>query len=245
MRIWVIVLTLVLGATLAHAERPMMFVYFENYAPYSWQENNQMRGILIDVVNEAVHKRMGVPVAQQGYPWARAQLLVEKGAADAFVTVPTPERKAYAQFGQEPVLRTDFKIFAKAGGSRTRELEKVSSIPELKPFKLTDYLGNGWSKENLKGLNVHWLAAMDYIFPYLYEERADATVQVASVCRYNIKKTGYQNRIVELPNVLSSAPFSLGIGRNSTYSHILPQVDQTIRQMRGDGTLQQIYDKYK
>ncbi|MBF0477565.1 MAG: hypothetical protein HQK59_17425 [Deltaproteobacteria bacterium] len=67
----------------------------------------------------------------------------------------------------------------------------------------------------------------------------------ADVCRYNIKKTGYQNRIVELPNVLSSAPFSLGTGRNSTYSHILPQVDQTIRQMRGDGTLHQIYDKYK
>ncbi len=63
--------------------------------------------------------------------------------------------------------------------------------------------------------------------------------------RYNIKKLGYQDRIIELPNIIDSAPFRFCIGKKSTYVNILSKFDETIKEMKKDGKLQKIYDNYK
>ncbi|MCP4023872.1 MAG: transporter substrate-binding domain-containing protein, partial [Desulfobacteraceae bacterium] len=103
MRKIVILIAIVLFCTPAFAQKPIKIVYFENFAPFSWKENNQMHGILIDVLTEAIQERIKIGLLHEGYPWARAQSMVRTGKADAFVTVPTPERRAYTEISSEPV----------------------------------------------------------------------------------------------------------------------------------------------
>ena len=94
-------------------------------------------------------------------------------------------------------------------------------------------------------MNVSWSPKLDYVLAMLINGRFDIFVDTSQVVRFNIKKLNYQDQIVELPNIVDSAPFSLCIGKESPYVNILPEFDKTLKDMKKDGILQKIYDKYK
>lgn len=78
----------------AVAVSSLNMVYFDDFAPYSWRdEEGKMRGLMVDVMDR-VGLELGVQVHHEGYPWLRAQKLVRAGQADGFVTVPTRARRA-------------------------------------------------------------------------------------------------------------------------------------------------------
>lgn len=67
----------------------LKLVYFDDFAPYSWRdEQGRMRGLMIDVMDR-VAAQMGLRVRHEGYPWQRAQKLVRMAQADGFVTIAT------------------------------------------------------------------------------------------------------------------------------------------------------------
>lgn len=172
-----------------HAKEPMLFVYYHDYAPFGWNEDGKMRGIYIDIVNEAFTNRMGIPAEHKGFPWKRAQNMVKDGKADGYCTVVTPERLKFSCAVEEPIIEVNFKIFAPADAPRLAQLRKVKSIPELKGFKLTDYSGSGWAEKNLSGLDIHWLRTNEQIWKFLINGRAEATVKNEWTTRHSLKKT--------------------------------------------------------
>ena len=241
----ILFLVFLLFAVPLYAQDTMRLVYFENFPPYSWREDDQMQGILIDVVNEAVQVRMGIPVSHEGYPWARAQRMVRSGEADAFVTIPTKERKEYTQVSSEPVIVTELTLFTNKNHERMDEFKNIKTISDLKPFSLVDYIGNGWAHENLAGFNVDWSPHMDNVLHKLANHRGDIFVEISQVTHYAIKQLGLEDIIVEIPTVLDSATFNLCIGNNSPFVNIIPKFDEVISAMRNEGKLQEIYDKYR
>jgi len=224
----------------------MKIVYFDNYPPFSWKDANKMNGILIDVLNEAIEKRMKIPISHKGYPWARAQKLVKHGLADAFVTVPTPARKEYTLISNETVILATFNLFVKVGNPIIEELKKVKEISELKKYNVGSYIGSGWFKKNFidKGIPGDLAPSLDMVLNKLINERIDVFIDTSQVIRFRIKKLGYKKEIVELPNVLDSATFNLCIGKKSFYTNILSEFDKTLIKMKSDGSLKKIYDKY-
>lgn len=241
--VWLFIV--ILSALPSFAEEPMKMVYFDNYAPFSWLEQNEMKGILVDVVTEALQNRMGIPLEHKGYPWARAQSLVKENKADAFVTVPTEERRSYTEISSEPALLVTTVMFAKKGSPKIEALSRVKTIPDLKDFTIGNYMGNGWGKKALEGLNVEWIPTVDQTLAMLIKGRFDVFIDVSPVVNFNLKRLGYQDQIVELPPVLEAITFNLCIGKTSAYVDLLPKFDETLRAMRDDGTLQKIYDNYK
>ena len=124
----------------AFAQGTMKIVYANNIPPFFWESDGQMHGILTDVLTESIQTRMGIPVTHRGYPWARAQKMVKDGDADAFATVPTPERRTYAEVSGEPVVVATFTLFVKAGSPKTEDLKNVRKTSDLKGFKIGHYL---------------------------------------------------------------------------------------------------------
>ncbi len=240
------VLILISGLSVnGFAAEPIKIVYFKDYPPLSWQQNNKMQGILIDIMNEALKKRMHIDISHQGRLWEEAQLMVKNGQADAFVTVPTPERRAYTRISRESVINSSIKIFTGRNNPRIEDLAKVHSYSELKPFKLVDYRGNGRAAAALKGLDVDWLATMDEIPEYLIKGKADAWTQNIFVAEFFLRSIGDRDKIIELPNVLAGESFNLCVGKNSAFVRILDLFDQTIKDMKKDGTLEKICTAYR
>jgi len=233
----------------ASAKEKIRFVYFDDYPPFGWEENGTMRGIYIDIVNEVFKNRLKIPVEHKGFPWRRAQILVFDGAADGFCTVITPERLKFTDATQHSIIEADFKVFVPRNSSKLERLKQVSSILELRDFKLVDYAGSGWANENLvdAGLEVHWLERNEQIWKFLLLGRADATVKNEWTTRYSLKKQGYQEQFLELPHPMTPEPisFHIFIGKKSFFLPILKQADASLKQMKEDGTLQHIYEQYK
>ncbi len=238
-----LLLFFLLFPTLAIAAEPMSFVYYDSYRPRSWNDNGIMRGILIDIIDEAVGKRLGIPVVHTGYPWKRAQLKVQEGTADAFVTMPTKERLVYTVVGDEPVIEFALRIVTRKDHPKAGEMELITSVSELKGYRVADYLGNGWAKRNLKGVDVVWLPEIDKLFPFLANKRADIIV-ASQRTLYEMKRQGYDSQLKILPHKLSSVSFHLCVGKKSPYKEKMKDFDLIIKEMHEDGTIERIEEFY-
>lgn len=227
-------------------KRVFNVVYFFDYQPFSWiDKDNNMKGILVETLEESLRKKMGFLVVHKGYPWARAQNYVKVGTADAFVTVPTPERKKYTLISKKPVLVATFTLFVNKNHKEIKSLKKVKSIKELKKFKLIHYLGSGWAKKNLKGMNVAWESSLKYTLKMLSINDKVVFVDTSQVIRYNIKKYKYTDKIIEVKNILDTTSFNLCVSKKSKHKNILNKFDKVIKQMKKDGALNKIYNKYR
>ena len=245
-----IVLVGIFGLTtlsvIAQEGQVMQLVYFNDYAPFSWEnEQKQMQGILIDVLTEALQNRMKISVSHTGYPWKRAQHLVQQGEADAFCTVPTEERLAYTEVSHEPVIVSTFTVFVRTDHPQLDQIKKIKTLADLKEYTLGHFLGAGWAQQNLEGMNVKWVSDLEAVLRNLAKGRFDLHPKASQVVRFTIKQLGLKQQITEIPVVLDSQPFSLCIGKSSPFVNILPKFDQTLQEMKADGTLQQIYEQYE
>lgn len=242
-----IILIIILFSGISSAQDTMKIVYFNNFPPFSWEDNQNrlMKGILIDVLNEAIQNHMGIRLSHKGYPWLRAQKMVESGQADAFVTIATLQRRKYTEISREAVLTRQATLFAQKGHDKMEEFRKIETLSDLKGFKLLDYIGNGWAEKNLSGFKRDMSSTLDSVFKKLAHGRGELTVQNSQVSNYTIKELGLTDKIVEIQTVLASDTFHLCIGKKSPYVNILADFDETIRKMQKSGILQTIYDQYK
>lgn len=227
------------------AQKPFKLVYFDNYPPFSWLENNQMKGMLIDLTTAVIEKEMGIPTQHEGYPWGRAQKMVANKQADAFVTIPTPERRKYTLVSDRPVIMTTATVFVSAKNRRMLELQRIRNFRDLADFTNVQYIGNGWAKENYGQLEIKWVPTMDKALHLIYRNRYDIFTDTSSVVRYNIKRLGYEKGIVELPVTLRKEGFYLCISKTSPHASILPEYNKAFQKLENSGALNKIITQYK
>src|SRR5690606_32950202 len=93
-------------------DRPLRIAYNDTWSPYSYEgKDGKAYGILVDVLEEALVRRMGLQVEHHSYPWNRVQRHVERGVQDAFITVPTPERLIYSASSKEVAFVVEMRAF--------------------------------------------------------------------------------------------------------------------------------------
>lgn len=238
-------LFLMMACPPARAADTIRIVYFNDFPPYSWAENGRMRGILVDVLQEALGGRMGLWVKHEGYPWQRAQEMVRNGLADAFTTVVTPQRLEYSKAGKATVVNVTFTLFTGRSNPRLSELMAAKSLEELKGFRFGAYLGSGWSQKNLTDHDVTWVSGMGNVLRMLTQNRVDAFIDVSRAVEFEIRKLGLQDQIEQSPHVYDSSEFKLFIGDRSSLGGILPAFDKVMDEMARDGSLERILAAYR
>lgn len=226
--------------------RTIQLVYFHNYPPFSWDSGDGMQGILIDLLTEVLEKRMGIQTSHTGYPWKRAQLQVKIGLADAFCTVPTPERESYTLISKEPTMLATFTPFIQRYTKRRADLQAIKNLNDLQNFRVGLYLGSGWAKKNLKdrGLDLVETSTLDSTLAMLAADRIDLVIDTSQVLRYRVRELGMQSMLEELPQVLDQAPFSLCIGQNSDFAKIMPAFEEEMRKLRSESRYDAIMGNY-
>ncbi len=244
-KFWVVLILLAIASPVL-ADDVMKFAYATTSKPFAWDEGGKMKGILIDIADEVIQRRMGIPISHQGHPWKRSQHLVQIGKADALIT-NGPMRKAWAHHSREVVIALQHMLYVKVGGPKFDGLKKVRNLDDLKPFTMVDHLGSAWAQKHLagRGIDVHWVADHDTMFRLVAKGRVDAVAYTDFISRYHIKNLGLQDQLVELPLQVKAVSFHIVIGKQSPFVKLLPQIDATIRQMKLDGALQRIYDNYR
>jgi len=157
-----------------------------------------------------------------------------------------PLREEWAEYNKEPVLTHEMKLYVKTGGAKLEQLKKVKTIEDLRPFSLIDHRGSGWAKKNLvdKNFDVYMITDQKVMYNLLVKGRWDANINCSHVARYIIQSIGLQDQITELDVFFEKLPFHLVVGKKSPFIKIIPKFDQIIKQMKEDGSLEKIFNKY-
>jgi polar amino acid transport system substrate-binding protein len=222
----------------------MKIVYYDSFPPYSWHDGDGiMKGLLVDI-SDAVLSEMGINVEHRGYPWGRAQNLVQNNKADAFITIATFDRKKYTYTSKEPVINGPITIFTSIKNPRLDEIKNIEEINDLKNFKILDYIGNGWGNSNLKDFDRSLVPNLSNALQMISAGRGDIVATDNMVAYYLMRHLELESQLIEIPILLDEVSFSLCIGKNSEYSNILDDFDKHMKKFRDSGKMNEIIELY-
>jgi polar amino acid transport system substrate-binding protein len=230
---------------------PFRIAVSDNYPPFYVVEEGRVGGISVDILRYVVEKQMGIPIAFEAFPWARAQMMVQKNGFDALCTIATPNRLTYTVASVEPVLINNYHLFAHKDNRLLPELRKVTSIKELRELHLTalSYLGSGWSSEHLIDIKLTLAGSFENVMQMLLARRADIMIDG----EYNVqnwlsshKAKGNLNSedIVMLPHVYDATKFDLLVSKKSGYVGMLPEFNIAMKTFRKTAGYRKIFENY-
>lgn len=232
------------------AQATVFHISHDDYKPFHWYDEEEQitKGIFVDICEEILRKRLGYDVVYHQYPWTRAQNMVETGREDAYISTPTPERLKYIVAGQVSLALMKKVIFTNKDNPQFEKINKIKTIEELRPYRILEYFGCGWSALRLvqeHQLSVEYATVIDQVLEKLALGRGDIVIEDPRIIHYNLKLLGLTGKVVETAGVLEETEFKLCISRKSPFVALLPEIDRLLIEIEKDGTLQKIFDKWK
>lgn len=232
-------------ATGATAETTVRFAHYEAYPPITFGSGEAVQGILVDSIKAIFEKVDGVSPEFHGYPWARAQKLVERGQLDAFCTVATAKRQEYAVFGKEKVWGPERVAFYSSGNPRAGEIQEIAAMEDFGKFEIVDYLGNGWGESNLRDYSVYKVDNLANVFQLVNSNRSDIHVSPYAIGKHQLNELGFDLPVVELPFLENSSRFVIGIRKDFPGAEdLVAKLDKAIRELTAENRFEQIRDEW-
>lgn len=244
-----VLLALCLAVPAVAGPGPVRVAYPE-FPPFHWRDpQGRMQGFFYEIIREALERRLGLSTVWTAQPWARCQASVGDGSADVILTVPTPERAAYALASDEPFYVKRLNVFARANHPRLEEIRGLASLEDIRRAGLTvvTYNENGWSKAHVEplGIRVFTANSLQSVWRMLAEQRGDLVIEWPPAAWPDIRALKLEGEIVQTGAVMGDMSFHLLVGRRSPHADILPGFDRAVRAMRGDGTMDRILKDWR
>lgn len=226
--------------------------YWQGAEPINWVENGVPKGIEVEIV-QYVMDQLGIEVEHKFLPWARVQQYVKEGKIDGMITTPNNGRFEYAVFGKEVAMPNYWNIFVRKDNYEMIEkIKKFDSLEDMKPYKLVDFIGNGWSMAFMKkedGYNINRVSGYQQLPRLLAKGRCDFLINSSNWIRWWAKKQGLLDQFeeihLELP--LTEFEFTMMISRKSPWldKGIIKAMDEELKKMKASGEWHKILKKYE
>ena len=235
-----------LGARSSRAD-DLKVVYYNAFAPASFEnEAHAIVGILPDMMTEILGRRLNLPLAMQGMPWARAQASVQDGSADVFCTLPTPARLDYAVFTKHPAITLKIELFYAVDNPKRQQIETIRTVEQLQGFRQGDYVGNGFAESTFKDMPIDWTPTLESVFRKIELGRIDMFVGTDIVARHLVKQLRLGEKIRSIPvDIGAPTPFCIGVRKSHPEAaSLIERADAAIEAADKDGTLSGIIARY-
>ncbi|MEV0948158.1 amino acid ABC transporter substrate-binding protein [Rhodococcus sp. NPDC049939] len=206
------------------------------YTPFSYQgADGQLTGYDVDVAR-AVGDKLGVSVEFTQSPWDSLFAGLEAGRYDLVANQVTvnPER------AERYDLSTPYTVSEGVIVTRADDTS-ISSIADLDGKTTAQSATSNWAQvARNAGANVESVEGFVQAITLLKDGRVDATVNDNLAVGEYEKQTGDTGvRVVADTGDTSEQAFAASKG-----SGLIPDVDQALEELRADGTLAQISEKY-
>ncbi|MCP5269249.1 MAG: transporter substrate-binding domain-containing protein [Zoogloeaceae bacterium] len=236
-------------AAAADRSRQLIISYNEDYAPYSFVEDGRVKGILPDILEGLLAGFPNLKISREAYPWRRVQQLVQLGDNDAICTFASLDRQTYALFNKIPVVTLRPTLFFSASNPERAVIEKITTVEQLKAFRLIDQQGNQWAEQTLSNYpNVLWASGHDNIFRMVLSGRGDIHVSLSPiVTRWRLKKLGITEGVISRPApfVAAQVPFHLGIRKgHPRAADILAALDHQLEKPEQQSMIEKTIARY-
>lgn len=205
-------------------------------------------GLFVDIVNEIFVNRLKQRVAFKQYPWKRGQQMVEGGAADMLLTIPTEQRKDYAIATDRPVFELFMHLYTYKNHPKLNQIKKINSASEIAKLGLVPVSnrGNSWHKENIDvyGVSTNYVKEDENIAKFLAAKRADLMIEPLITMNHQLKQLGLDTEVEATDVKFGPLNFHILIGKKSEYVKLMPQINSALQDIINDGTLDKLTEKY-
>jgi len=222
-----------------------IIIVSSNWAPYEFEEDGQIKGIGIDIAEEAFN-RMGYEVIKKNIPFSRAIEMLEKGDVDMITNVKnTVERQNIGVFSNEPILITYTSIFVKSDS----DIKFTGDVEDLRNYKIgivRDYTYGSEVDNAIKSnlLNVEKADEYRQNIDKVLDNRLDAIIENRLVVLNALKASGNQGRLKELTIPSGETPVYGWFSKKKSTEQLINEFDKKILEIKQDGTFEKIYKEY-
>ncbi|MBC7715003.1 MAG: transporter substrate-binding domain-containing protein [Rhizobacter sp.] len=176
-----------LNAFGAHANPSELHIVTFDIAPFSYFENNELKGYNIDILKQ-LEKSSGLKFNYEVLPYERLKLFLKRGTPDLLINLRAlclKNSKAYEV--QEKLYETVPAIFVKKGTQPTRGNIRVGRL--LGTCGLV-------SKKYLKNANIVDLPSLDQAVEMLVDKKIDSICGLGPVVNYSLQKRKFSEPMV-------------------------------------------------
>lgn len=209
--------------------------------PMSWEQDGRPQGVCVDMARRAFAAAGWTLEVESVGPWARCQVLVERGTVDTMVCgFDTPRRREYAVVVEPALASNEAALFVR----RDSPL-RFESWADLADLRIG--VGHGVSL----GVEVdQQLARYAKVDNALSEElnlrklllgRLDAVATAREAGVQLLRARGCEQQVRVLPRGLGAAPLYLQISRRSPAVAIVPQLREFLQRPGYAAELNQLH----
>ena len=156
-----------------------------------------------------------------GFPWARAQRLVEHGDMDLFVTFPSASRRGYANFSVHPLFVLDYgNIVYDATGAKAAQIEAATSFKDLRDLIFVSQDTVEWETENVPSYLRRYMVNGSVALMHMTFQRqmGDFFIMPPEQARAYAKHFGYERKLgMKKVDFIPNGQISFHIGIRKSY----------------------------
>lgn len=241
-------------------KRKFVFIC-EQWRPFEYLHNGTPKGIDVELV-DIIMKRLGIPYVIKFYPWARAWMLVQKGKADAVLSISykksrekflhyTDDQKAFSENGKLPrkyLWISQYQFFVKKSNLDKIKFSSYKQIMKDK-YKVGRNKAYSYNKEFMDSGIPAALTVNNTKegFSALVLDKIDLYPMDKTIGLAEVAEMGLHDSIDYLPKPMFSKPYLVPFVKKSDYpdlEHIMNKFYRELEGLRKDGTYDKIYKKY-
>ena len=212
-----------------------------DYPPFYFTENGTLKGICIDIVDEAA-SMLEMKTVYKSYPWKRMLYNAKFGEVDAVMPVfKTRERTEYLYYPDSDLIFEENVFFTKKGSG----IKYGGEFQNLKPYKIGVVLGKSYGesfdsiKYFKKQIAINGLMQMNQFVVGRYQVGIGNTY----VIKYFARKKGILDNIIFLKPSVTKSPLYVGFSKLKG-PKIAQRFSVTIKKLKHTRNYQQILSKY-
>lgn len=247
----IICLWTIMGICHSATAETLQFRTLEN-PPLEYTEDGRVEGLAADLVREAT-RRTGHEAEIRIRPWKRVLLEVEQGTADAgFNAGLNAERAEYALFSDEVLVDERYVLFSH------RQLELPQNLDGVEDYILGIQLGYFYGDrfmellEDSRFKQVRTERTITRNLKLLMAARTELFVGDWLPTLYYIRQMNASDEVFPVyregsdePLVVSVSPTYVAFSREKVSPEYVEAFDAALREMKKDGTYEQIRQRYE
>lgn len=238
------VLSLLLQPPPAMAQERYIASGHPDWPPYSWQQGDRITGVGAELA-ERIFSELGIALEfkTQGN-WKRTQAEAEHGKVDVIVAAyRTADRLRYLDYHATPftddanvVWVARGREFPYAGWDDLIGRHGTAMLGESYGERFDRFIADRLTVSRVSSALLNWKKLQAGHADYFPFSQYGGEIQV--------RRFGYQDKVVRLPGAIGTEGVYIAIARKSPLIRYLPQLEQAVRQRRADGTVERLLRTY-
>ena len=242
---------------ITYAKDRKLILVAEEFPPFEFmsKEENKVVGIEVDLASYILNQ-LKVDFEIKFYPWKRAWKMIEKGSADAVLSVSFKEKRVpFLYYPEEEIWSSSYVFFTNVKNKKTKTYTYKDAQKSSARVGITNgysYNADFWKAfpygEN-KSYNylLQPATSINDSLKKLGKNRIDVFIIDKIVGQFTVNKLHLSDKIVKYDNVLFSKKYYLPFSKKSNYpglKKLVGRFSDELKKMKANGKYHEIMDKW-